>query len=103
MSEKKSLAEQVEERTTVNFGVSKCPQPIFINFRNFAEAVSKDAGLNFVSYPLALKELLDNASYNSIYERIFMILDEMEKRISKLEGSPEPNKKPKIPTFGGGE
>ena len=47
------------ERFSGFFSVKNCPQDTFARFHKYCDDVSKDAGLNFASYPLGIKSLLD--------------------------------------------
>ena len=93
-----SVEEQVkklEEQNAVHFGVNACPKPVYEDFVAFAKKASKEAGLVYTSYPVALKRLLEN---NKSFEAIVAQASAEAQVQEKEKATPEPKK---FKTFGG--
>ena len=94
MSDKK---ERIEDITTINFSITKCPMKIFKSFREFCKAETND------NYSFGLKILLDSREANIkevvLYELYTKLRDEVEQlKAEKIERKEEP----KIKTLGSG-
>jgi len=66
MTEKEGM--KVKGPGSMYFNVKHCPQDTFARFHKYCDDVSKDAGLNYASYPLGIKSLLDNVKFEEIEE-----------------------------------
>ena len=95
MSDKK---ERIEDITTINFSITKCPMKIFKTFREFCKKETND------NYSFGLKILLESREANVkevlLYEHFLELRDEItsiKKEIEELKGS-----KTKVKTLGSG-
>lgn len=95
MSEK-DTKDRVEDLTTINFSITKCPLKIFKRFSQFCKQETND------NYAFGLKMLLDALDTNVkevvMWEQITALRDDFEKH--KAEDQPVERKKPK--TMGSG-
>jgi hypothetical protein len=90
MTEKKKTSERVEDMTTINFSITKCPMKVFKKFAEFAKEETCD------NYSMALKILLDGMKANVkemlLYEQYMEMkvrLDELELEFENLKKQPE--------------
>ena len=54
--------EKKSKKEGVHFRIDNCPHPTFARFHKYCEEVSTEAGVNFISYPVGLKSLLDKVA-----------------------------------------
>ena len=91
--------EKIENITTINFSITKCPMKIFKSFREFCQKETND------NYSFGLKLLLDSRSANVkeivLYEQYLELRDEMNTLKTELEEFKRVKKKPKTLGSGG--
>jgi len=100
MSEGKKMGEvkeRLDDITTINFSITKCPLNVFKAFSSFCKRETND------NYAFGLKLLLDSREANVkevvLYEQYLELKDEIE-NIKKQLGNEE-RKKPKTMGSGG--
>jgi hypothetical protein len=97
MSETK---DRIDDITTINFSITKCPLKVFKAFSNFCKQETND------NYAFGLKVLLDSREANVkelvLYEQYLKLREEFEalKELVNKTGEPKVIDKPK--TFGSG-
>ena len=89
--------EQVEELTTINFSVTKCPLKIFKEFSDYCKKETND------NYAFGMKMLLDCMKGNLKELMLYEQYTELRDRVVKLEEKNEDKKPPKTMGAGGNE
>lgn len=85
--------EKVEELTTINFSITKCPMKVFKKFSEFCKSETND------NYSFGLKVLIDGVEGNVKEALLYEQYMELNARVTDLENKdnpePEPKKVPK--------
>jgi hypothetical protein len=89
--------DRIDDITTINFSITKCPMKIFKSFREFCKSETND------NYSFGLKILLDSRETNIkevvLYELYTNLRDEFEQFKQEMS---ERKEKPKLKTLGSG-
>lgn len=100
MSEAEEIKSRVNEMTSINFSITKCPQKVFRRFSEFCKTETNN------NYSFALKLLLDGMEGNvkeallfQQYIELKAELDELKVLVMNISTKSEPEKK-KRKTFG---
>jgi len=94
MSEAK---ERVEDLTTINFSITKCPLKVFKLFSEFCKSETND------NYAFGLKMLIDSRDVNVKEVVLYEQYCELRDRVVALESEKSEDKKgPKVKTLGSG-
>jgi|TARA_Y100000034_G_scaffold135310_1_gene206681 hypothetical protein len=92
------LKERLDDITTINFSITKCPLKVFKAFSSFCKKETND------NYAFGLKLLLDSREANVkevvLYEQYLKLKDEVAD-IRKLVDAPTERKRPKTMGSGG--
>lgn len=99
----KEMKDKVDNLTTINFSVTKCPLKVYRKFVEFCKEESND------NYSMGLKLLLDGIEGNVKEATLFQEYMEVKERLVKVEAElnqlkkpVEEEKKPKLKTMGSG-
>ena len=76
-----SKKEEVEELTTINFSITKCPMKVFKRFSEFCKHETND------NYSFGLKVLLDAIDGNVKEAMLFEQYMELKAELNDLKGS----------------
>ena len=95
MSDKKDTKERVEEMSTINFSITKCPLKVYREFTEFCKQETAD------NYSFGLKTLLEGMQTNMKEEIMYEEMCKIKARLDNLENKePEEPKKKSLKTFG---
>lgn len=73
------IKKRVNDMTTINFSITKCPHKVYERFVGFAKSESSD------NYSMALKLLLDNQEASAKEEVLFEMFIQQKAELEQLK------------------